>query len=98
MRSPLSKIALTEIVDQAHNSNERPRLREPARRSRRLGKLCRIAFTRRRSSAQITSGGIGSCLTQIDLDVRRLKKLGGALCLTSLTAYMASRRPPWKAC
>jgi len=55
----VQKIALTAIVDQAHNSNERPRLRGPARRSRRLGKFCRIAFTRRSSSAQITSGGWG---------------------------------------
>src|SRR5262249_13584292 len=36
-----------------------------------------------RSAAQITSGGMGSCLPQIDLGVRRLKKLGDALCLTS---------------
>jgi len=55
----VQKIALTAIVDQAHNSNERPRLRGAARRSRRLGKFCRIAFTRRSSSAQITSGGWG---------------------------------------
>jgi len=54
-KSVVQKTALTAIVDQAYNSNERPLLRGP-RPSRRLGRayhFCRIAFRRRPPSARI---------------------------------------------
>jgi hypothetical protein len=60
----VQKIALTAIIDQAHNSNQRPLLRGPAAKPPFGSGLTRSdPFTRRRSSARITSGRDDSCHT-----------------------------------
>src|SRR5262245_5438072 len=63
--SKCPKINLAEIVELAHNSNERPPLPGPRAAKPLFGSRLTLSdrFVRRRSSARITSGRNGPCLT-----------------------------------